>query len=169
MNRIDKLVQTCVSACLIMGAHGALAQMPPAHAGASSAIAYPANGQTPKQQDRDKYECYDWARGQTGFDPAQPMPMSTGTQPAQSSNQGGAMMGGAVGGAAVAELTHHDAGRGAAIGALSAAIRGRAKQQQMAQANQQQAAQQQSVRNQQRGTYERAFGACMEARGYAVR
>jgi hypothetical protein len=35
-------------------------------------IAYPKNGQTPEQSGKDKFECYRWAVGQTGFDPTQP-------------------------------------------------------------------------------------------------
>lgn len=33
-------------------------------------IAYPARGQTPDQQARDRYECHSWAVTQSGFDPA---------------------------------------------------------------------------------------------------
>ncbi|MFQ5973877.1 MAG: hypothetical protein ACE5Q3_16240, partial [Alphaproteobacteria bacterium] len=33
---------------------------------------YPAEGQTPEQQAQDEYQCYQWARGQTGYDPTQP-------------------------------------------------------------------------------------------------
>ncbi|MDH1011537.1 hypothetical protein N5J43_12455 [Pseudomonas nicosulfuronedens] len=33
-------------------------------------IAYPASGQSPEQQSRDRYECHTWAVGQSGFDPA---------------------------------------------------------------------------------------------------
>ena len=33
-------------------------------------IAYPAQGQSPQQLDRDRYECHRWAVQQTGFDPA---------------------------------------------------------------------------------------------------
>lgn len=33
-------------------------------------IAYPARGQTPDQQSRDRYECHGWAVSQSGFDPA---------------------------------------------------------------------------------------------------
>ena len=35
-------------------------------------IIYPKNGQTKDQQAADQYECHNWARGQTGFDPTQP-------------------------------------------------------------------------------------------------
>ena len=32
----------------------------------------PAKGQTPAQQERDRYECYLWAVRKTGFDPSRP-------------------------------------------------------------------------------------------------
>jgi Family of unknown function (DUF6515) len=35
-------------------------------------IIYPKNGQSKDQQAADEYECHNWARGQTGFDPSQP-------------------------------------------------------------------------------------------------
>ena len=34
-------------------------------------IIYPKNGQSNDQQAADRYECHNWARGQTGFDPTQ--------------------------------------------------------------------------------------------------
>jgi hypothetical protein len=34
-------------------------------------IAYPKNGQSADQQSKDKFECHEWAAGQTGFDPTQ--------------------------------------------------------------------------------------------------
>jgi hypothetical protein len=33
---------------------------------------YPKNGQSKEQQAADQYECHNWAKGQTGFDPTQP-------------------------------------------------------------------------------------------------
>jgi hypothetical protein len=77
---------------------------------------------------------------------------------------------GAAGGAAVAELTNHDAGRGAAAGLVGTSVIGRVREQQAAQARQQQqAAQQQAARGQARSKYDRGFAACMEARGYTVK
>ena len=35
--------------------------------------AYPKSGQSDAQQSKDRYECHDWARGQTGYDPTQPL------------------------------------------------------------------------------------------------
>jgi hypothetical protein len=76
---------------------------------------------------------------------------------------------GALRGAAVGELVNHDAGRGAAVGVLGSAVVERAQARQTEQARQQQAAQQQAARSQQRSKYERAFGACMEGRGYVLK
>jgi len=46
---------------------------PPDSAGAQSdLIIYPKNGQTKEQQAADQFECHNWAKGQTGFDPTQP-------------------------------------------------------------------------------------------------
>ncbi len=41
-------------------------------AGAASAqepIIYPSKGQSAEQQEKDKFECYSWAKQQSGFDP----------------------------------------------------------------------------------------------------
>ena len=75
-------------------------------------------------------------------------------------------MGDAIGG---------DAAIGAGVGALfdgMRRVRYEEQQQQMQQGQQQQqmyAAQQQNAMPQERSNYERAFGACMSARGYTVR
>ena len=52
-------------------------------AGASDLIVYPKNGQTPQQLGKDKFECHNWAVGQTGFDPTKP---GGGTAPGNRSN-----------------------------------------------------------------------------------
>lgn len=125
-----------------------------------SPVIYPAKGQDPWQQDRDRYECHSWARGQSGFDPAQPATAAaTATVSASASAGTGAMVRGAMGGAAVAELAHRDVGRGAAAGVVAGSIASRLKQPQ----------QQQSASAQRKSTYDRAFGACLDARGYVVR
>jgi hypothetical protein len=171
------------AAAMLLGAAAAHAQN-----ATSAPVIYPAKGQSAKQQDQDRYECHSWARGQSGFDPTQASqsaaPMQTAATTTSASSSGAPVSGmaaGAMGGAAIAELSHHDAGRGAAAGALGGAVIQRVKQQQAAQQQQarQQAAQQQanqqanqqqaSTRSQQRATYERAMGACMEGRGYTVK
>jgi hypothetical protein len=37
----------------------------------SDLIIYPKNGQSKEQQSADQFECHNWAKGQTGFDPTQ--------------------------------------------------------------------------------------------------
>jgi len=135
-------------------------------------VIYPAKGQPPMQQDRDRYECHDWARAQSGYDPAQPQQPGTPSQ--QPGPAGGPslneMARGAASGAAVAELSNHDAGRGAAAGIAASSVVARVREQQAMQARQaQQASQLQAGRNQARSIYERGFAACMEARGYVVK
>jgi hypothetical protein len=184
MNHLQSLVDARAMRRLIWCAAAMLLGAAAAHAQNTAPVIYPAKGQSAKQQDQDRYECHTWARGQSGFDPTQ-APQSAApaqsaaatTTPSPSGAPVSGMAAGAMGGAAVAELTHHDAGRGAAAGAIGGAVIQRVKQQQAAQqqqakqqAAQQQASQQQaSVRSQQRATYERAMGACMEGRGYTVK
>jgi hypothetical protein len=45
---------------------------PPADAPQADLMIYPKNGQTKEQQAADQFECHNWAKGQTGFDPTQP-------------------------------------------------------------------------------------------------
>lgn len=51
---------------------GAYPQAPPQAQPPSDFIIYPKQGQSKDQQAADQYECHNWARGQTGFDPTQP-------------------------------------------------------------------------------------------------
>jgi hypothetical protein len=159
-------VALALAVCAAGVAH---AQAPPQAAAATVPVIYPAKGQSARQQDQDRYACYDRAREQSGFDPAQQREPASSGASKQAGAMTGAMARGALGGAAIGELGSHDAGRGAAVGVLGGAVVERVKQQQAAQARQQQSAQQQAARGQQRANYDRAFGACMEARGYVVR
>jgi hypothetical protein len=45
---------------------------PPADAAQDDLMIYPKNGQTKEQQAADQFECHNWAKSQTGFDPTQP-------------------------------------------------------------------------------------------------
>ncbi len=40
--------------------------------GAMSLYVYPKNGQSKQQTENDRYQCHEWAVGQTGFDPVNP-------------------------------------------------------------------------------------------------
>jgi outer membrane lipoprotein SlyB len=94
---------------------------------AQDPIVYPAKGQSEKQMEKDKYECYSWAKKQTGFDP---MATPTATRPAppssNASTAGGAVKGGAIGalgGLAIGALAGNSK-KGALIGGGSGALIG---------------------------------------------
>lgn len=139
---------------------------------ASSAIAapiiYPAKGQSAQQQQQDDAECRGWATQSTGIDPAAlaraPIPQETGSTVGSGDRAQGAVRG-AAGGALIGAIAG-DTGDGAAVGAVLGTMRGgRQARQSQDQRNQQQVADRQG----QLATYDRAFAACMEARGYTVK
>jgi uncharacterized protein YcfJ len=128
---------------------------------------YPAKGQSAEQQQKDEFECHQWAVQQTGYDPtkAQQAPQQ------QTTKQGGAVRGAAGGallGAGIGAIAGNT-GKGAAIGAGVGAVGGGAKQRQQQQqqdaTNQQAQAQQQS----QIDNYNKAKGVCLEGKGYTVK
>ena len=128
---------------------------------------YPQRGQSPQQQQQDRFECHQWAVQQTGFDPtmAMGMPPPPGPQPT-SSALGGAMGGAAIG--AIGGAIGGNAGRGAAIGAGAGALFGHIRRNdQIRNAEAQQMGQMQQM-NQQRDAYNRALAACLAGRGYTV-
>jgi hypothetical protein len=140
---------------------------------------YPAKGQSNDQMEKDKYECYTWAKGQTGFDPMQ-IPKASSPPPSQEKKSvgGAAVVGGALGaagGAIVGGIAGggKKVGRGAAIGALSGgAIGGIRSSSQNKQTEQQRKQWEQEQVNQyarQRNAYDRAYSACLEGRGYTVK
>ena len=45
---------------------------PPDSSPQGGLMIYPKNGQSKEQQAADQFECHNWAKGQTGFDPTQP-------------------------------------------------------------------------------------------------
>lgn len=159
------------------------AGMPPPPAPDTNVYFYPAQGHTmpAEQQDRDKYECNTWAVQQTGFDPSQPnVPPHQRMQIVAGGPPPGAAVGaGAVTGAVVGATVSRpwEAGRGALIGALAgAAFGGIAEAERDHQANQLQASADANSRSAQNAALEqkasqfrRAIGACLEARGYAVK
>ena len=138
---------------------GALAQTP---------VIYPAKGQSAQQQASDDGACMAWAKQTTGIDPiaVAQMPPSAPSGPATGGGErvSGAARG-ALGGLAIGAIAG-DAGEGAAIGAVVGTMAGghRARQNQAAQQQQLQSQQQQQLQ-----TYYRAYGACMEGRGYTIK
>ena len=144
---------------------------------AQELIVFPAKGQSPEQMERDKADCYVWAKQETGFDPMQPPPpMAQAPQPASAAPTGerlrGAARGAAVG-AVVGEIANDDAGKGAAAGAaggvMVGGMRKRDKEREQVQQQEQAQQQQQAAYDQARSTYNRAFGACIEGKGYSVK
>src|SRR5262249_53001218 len=90
---------------------------------AQELVIYPARGQSNEQMEQDKFECFSWARGQTGFDPTAPAQITT-VQPQSRSVAGGTARGGLRGGAigaGIGAITGGGSGaaRGAGIGALT--------------------------------------------------
>ena len=128
---------------------------------------YPQRGQSPQQQQQDRFECHQWAVQQTGFDPTMPMAMPPPAAPQPTSSPlGGAMTGAAVG--ALGGAIGGNAGRGAAIGAGAGALFGQFRRnEQIRNADAQQAGQMQQM-NWQRDAYNRALAACLSGRGYTV-
>ena len=66
---------------------------------AQEVIVYPAKGQSADQTEKDKFECYQWAKGQTGFDPMAPpsAPLPALAVGASEVDGGGDAVGGALG------------------------------------------------------------------------
>lgn len=140
---------------------------------------YPQQGQSPRQQDRDRYDCFNWASSKTAFDPSRqalPREARDVVVPAYPSYPPGsvALAGAATGalvGAAVSDPWNR--GEGALIGAVAGTMLGA-----VAESAQKPQVQQVSTPSQRRydGGYERqaaefrrAMSACLEGRGYAVK
>jgi hypothetical protein len=140
-------------------------------------VIYPAEGQSPEQQQADEAACMQWAEAQTG------LKLQAGTvdtdsaaqaaqQQASEATQGAAVRGaarGALAGVAIGAIAG-DAGTGAAIGAAAGAMGGRrARKHAEAQAAQQGAAQAEAQSQQAVETFKNAAAVCLEGRGYTVR
>jgi uncharacterized protein YcfJ len=139
---------------------------------------YPSRGQSPQQQQKDEYECHQWAVQQTGYDPTRP-PQQQAAAPVSSQPAGpapGSGAQGAVKGAVVGGLIGGIGGRGgegaavgAVVGGVAARQRSKQQQQQQQQYEQQQAAQQAAAANAAGpNAYNRARAACLSGRGYTV-
>lgn len=130
-------------------------------------IAYPAKGQSQQKQQQDDGACYSWAKTNTGIDPAvvanTPPPQSGPAVGGGERVQGAAR--GAAGGAVIGAITG-DAGKGAAIGATTGTVVGGSRARQ----NRRNAdAATQSQAQGAMSTFNRAYAACMEGRGYTIK
>jgi uncharacterized protein YcfJ len=139
-------------------------------AGAQQPIIYPARGQSPQQQSADMGDCQVWATQTTGVNPAA-VAQQLANRPSysQPQSQTSQPLIGMLGGGAIGGIIH--GGEGAAVGALVGGLFGgwrqRHQQEQQQQWNQQQSADQ--FAQGQLASYNRAYGACMDGRGYVVR
>lgn len=151
------------------------------------------NGQSPDQQLKDESDCYGSAKQYTGIDPKAPPAAGKTAEQKQaeqkaaadnaSTPSGGRAKGaarGAAGGAAVGAIAG-DAGKGAAAGAVAGTMRGGAKQREASAAAKKDAAAKTAAQQKADDdrlkmahaegldSFQRAFGACMEARNYSVK
>jgi hypothetical protein len=144
---------------------------------AQDPIVYPAEGQSEDQMEKDKFECYTWSRDKTGFDPMKTPTTQTGPpakekevwgagKTAVAGGAGGAIVGGAMGGRK-GLLTGGliGAAGGAAVGAGRRSSQRNREEQKRKEWEQREANNYARARNE----YNRAFGACMEGRGYSVK
>jgi hypothetical protein len=123
---------------------------------------YPERGQSHARQHKDEVHCSNWARSQSGYDPANPpVPAQAQAAPVTGS---GARARGAAGGAVLGAIGGN-AAMGAAAGAVAGGVTRRIRNQNAANAQNQANAQQ--VANM-RASYFRARSACLRGRGYSV-
>ena len=136
---------------------------------ASDPIIFPAGGQSSEQMEQDKFQCYGWAKNESGFDPMV-TPTATTAPPQQQAKKGGTGRG-LVRGAALGGIVDGSDGakKGAAAGALIGGMRSRNQQQDQAQQQAQWEQEQSANYNQNRSTYNRAYSACLESKDYTVR
>jgi hypothetical protein len=154
---------------------------PPPNKPNTDVYAYPQSNQTPDQQERDRYECNNWAVKQSGFDPSAPnVPphdryrvVAAGPPPGSGTAVGaitGAILGAVIAGP-------RNAGAGLIVGGVAGGLVGTAAEQQQraaadAQAQQfvdNRSAQEIAVIDARAANYRRAIGACLEGRGYSVK
>lgn len=138
---------------------------------------YPAQGQSARRADRDRYECHLWAVKQSGFDPARSSaqtralaPRVEPDPPSGTSTTMGAVAG-AVVGAAVAnpQRTLEGAAIGAVVGGVAGNAADNAREARAQAIEERMADRRDQPREQRADNYRRAITACLEGRGYTVR
>lgn len=133
---------------------------------ASDPIIYPANGQDAAQQNKDEGDCFVWARNETGIDPM----AQQATAPTAAKQQSGGALGGAARGAIVGGIVDGSDGAktGAAVGAATGRMRQNSRNRAAQQQQQQKAQQAQNTNAQNKATFDKAYGVCLQGKGYAV-
>ncbi len=133
---------------------------------ADELMIFPNVDQSSEQQEEDKFACYNWAKGESDFDPMAP-PTATEAPPQEGARKGGVGRG-LVRGAAVGAIAG-DAGKGAAAGALIGGMRRQDQKRKEQQQRQQWEQEQQRIYAENRNRYNRAYAACLEGKNYTVR
>ena len=140
---------------------------------AQDIFAYPNEGQSKEQKEQDEFQCYKWAQDESGFDPMA-VPQASAPPP-QEQSTGPGLLGGAAVGAGVGAIggaIGGDTGKGAAIGAVAGGVLGGLRSNRRSNQNQASRQQWEQQQSQQyanaRNNYNRAYAACMQARGYTV-
>jgi Glycine-zipper domain len=134
----------------------------------------PTKGKNRQRQDKDRYECHNWALNNTGFDPRrlQNIPSNTVSdnryEPSQPHVLKGAARGAAPGAVdgAITDNAGKGAGAEAAMGGLAGGFR-RLDERMQPQDQQQQSAQ--ASQQNQRTSCQRVMAASLEGRGYSVK
>ncbi|HTY93509.1 MAG TPA: glycine zipper 2TM domain-containing protein [Steroidobacteraceae bacterium] len=153
-------------------------RLPPPPPPNVTVYAYPQQGQSAQQLDRDRYECSTWATQQSGFNPSAPnVPPHERVRVAGPPPGSGAAVGAVTGGILGAAVSDpRDAGVGLLLGALlggaigaGAEASATAQAQAAADANVSARMQAQAAQIERKASdYRRALGACLEGRGYSV-
>ena len=131
---------------------------------------FPAKGQSPEQQEKDEYDCHQWAVGQTGYDPVKAasstrtVTSTVDAGPAPGSGARGALRG-AAGGAIIGNVAGGSGSKGAAAGAVIGGVRGRATSRQQAVVQEQVPATDPAKD----AEYKKAREACLAGKGYTVK
>ncbi len=134
---------------------------------AQELFVFPNDGQSQDQQDLDEVQCRRSATERTGFDPMA-TPRATRAAPEQQGGLVGGAARGALLGTAVGAVTGNT-WQGAGIGAAAGGVMGGMRRSDSRRQQEQWQREQQQIHARNRSEWNRAFTACMEARGYTVR
>lgn len=141
-------------------------------AGSVGLFVYPPEGKTQSEREQDDYQCYNWAKNETSYDPMNSnTPQKVEADPHAKAGSGfrGALRG-AARGAVIGEVADDDASKGAQVGATLGMMRGRsASRQANQQASDAQNAANQQAYAQNQDNFKKAMSICLEARGYSVK
>lgn len=127
---------------------------------------FPEKGQSKDQQELDQFTCYKWAKEQTGIDPNQTSMAAGPPPPGQGQAVRGAARGAAIG--AIGGAIGGNAAKGAAIGAGVGGGAGAIRRRRAEMEYEQQVQEASAERQQQQQQFNRAYGVCLEGKGYKV-